>query len=556
MLNKLLPELQARITNWATELHEKHWIDEATLADITDIDTRTPSGLFGQEERPLVVGFFGGTGVGKSSLLNRLAKDNIARTGVERPTSREVTVYLHQDLPIAQLPDAFPTDRVKLALHKSEAYRHVLWVDMPDFDSAEQANRDMVLAWLPYIDVLMYVVNPERYKDDQGWRMLLEFGHEHAWLFVINHWDRGVEEQREDFRQLLAGAGLSDPLILRTDCNPVRSEAVEDDFTELENTIRNLADDNIIRHLEQRGIQHKIRALQARTQEVVATLGQDQDVDALANDWDALWQTTSAKIETSQSWKIREIAGQFTSRETRWFRSAINALRGREEPKAPAEGTDTQLEASALWSPAVQQLVDDNIDELLQRARFRDMAIGPLKHLLLPLKHEHAALFEERFHAELEKSLALPGKRWQRFVNRLLGWLTTLLPILAMLWVGYKVVVGFYAGNQSGGDYLGFNFAIHSFLLLGLAWLVPWFVYQKTKPSLQEAAEQGMRNATRAALRQISVMAHEALERLRQRRTEALNASEHLFETKSLPSQTSDDGSARILARLLMSDTV
>ena len=141
-------------------------------------------------------------------------------------------------------------------------------------------------------------------------------------------------------------------------------------------------------------------------------------------------------------------------------------------------------------------------------------------------------------------------------MNRLLGWLTTLLPILAMLWVGYKVVVGFYAGNQSGGDYLGFNFAIHSFLLLGLAWLVPWFVYQKTKPSLQEAAEQGMRNATRAALRQISVMAHEALERLRQRRTEALNASEHLFETKSLPSQTSDDGSARILARLLMSDTV
>ena len=394
MLNKLLPELQARITNWATELHEKHWIDEATLADITDIDTRTPSGLFGQEERPLVVGFFGGTGVGKSSLLNRLAKDNIARTGVERPTSREVTVYLHQDLPIAHLPDAFPTDRVKLALHKSETYRHVLWVDMPDFDSAEQANRDMVLAWLPYIDVLMYVVNPERYKDDQGWRMLLEFGHEHAWLFVINHWDRGVEEQREDFRQLLAGAGLSDPLILRTDCNPVRSEAVEDDLTELENTIRNLADDNIIRHLEQRGIQHKIRALQARTQEVVATLGQDQDVDALANDWDTLWQTTSAKIETSQSWKIREIAGQFTSRETRWFRSAINALRGREEPKAPAEGTDTQLEASALWSPAVQQLVDDNIDELLQRARFRDMAIGPLKHLLLPLKHEHAALFE------------------------------------------------------------------------------------------------------------------------------------------------------------------
>lgn len=554
MLNNLLPELQAQVAQWANGLREQHWIDESTLEDITRVDTRSPSGLFGQEERPLVVGFFGGTGVGKSSLLNRLANDSIARTGVERPTSREVTVYLHQDLPIAHLPDAFPTDKVKLALHKSEANRHVLWVDMPDFDSAEQANRDMVLEWLPYIDVLMYVVNPERYKDDQGWRMLLEFGHEHAWLFVINHWDRGVEEQREDFRQLLAGAGLSDPVILRTDCNPDRSEAVADDFAELQSTIQDLADDNIIRHLEERGVHQKVRALQARTQEVIATLGQEADIDEMANQWDALWQSTATRIETAQSWKIKEIARQFASKETRWFRSAMNTLRGREGENTPAHGPDMQLEAAALWSPAVRQLVDDNIDEMLQRARYRDMASGPLKHLLLPIKQEHAALFEDRFHAELQKSLDRPGKRWQRFVNRLLGWMTTLLPILAMLWVGYKVVVGFYAGNQAGGDYLGFNFAIHSFLLVGLSWLVPWFVYQKTKPSTEQAAELGMRNATHVTLRQISIMAHEALELLRQRRKDALAASESLFDTQLLPGQPATDGKARILARLLMQE--
>ncbi|MDO6459206.1 GTPase domain-containing protein [Granulosicoccaceae sp. 1_MG-2023] len=551
MLDNLLPELQAGVADWANDLHDKHWIDETTLNELTRVDTRSAAGLFGQEERPLVVGFFGGTGVGKSSLLNRLAGQAIARTGVERPTSREVTVYLHHDLPIAHLPDAFPTDKVKLALHKSEANRHVLWVDMPDFDSAEQANRDMVLAWLPYIDVLMYVVNPERYKDDQGWRMLLEFGHQHAWLFVINHWDRGVEEQRDDFRNLLSGAGLANPVIFRTDCNPDREQAVDDDFALLQRTIQELADDNIIRHLEERGVRQKIEELQARTRSVVATLGNEQDIDAIAGEWDKLWQTASAKIETSQSWKINEIAAQFTSKETRWFRSAIKALRGQEQESGDTPGPDMQAGAEALWTPAVCQLVDGSIDELLQRARYRDMASGPLKHLLAPLKAQHRELFEQCYHSEMQKALAQPGKHWQRLLNRVLGWLTTLLPILALLWIGYKVVVGFYLGNESGGDYLGFNFAIHSLLLLGVSWLVPWFIYQKSKPSLQEAAVQGMRNASHVTLRRFSVMAHEALEILRQRRAEALAGSESLFAVQLQPGQLADKDKARILARLL-----
>ena len=61
---------------------------------------------------------------------------------------------------------------------------------MPDFDSDETANKDQVLQWLPHIDLLIYVVTPERYKDAEGWRMMLENSYRHAWLFVINKWDR------------------------------------------------------------------------------------------------------------------------------------------------------------------------------------------------------------------------------------------------------------------------------------------------------------------------------------------------------------------------------
>lgn len=54
--------------------------------------------------RPLIVAFMGGTGVGKSALLNRLAGKPIAKSGVARPTSKEITIFHHQNITLPQLP--------------------------------------------------------------------------------------------------------------------------------------------------------------------------------------------------------------------------------------------------------------------------------------------------------------------------------------------------------------------------------------------------------------------------------------------------------------------
>ena len=89
---------------------------------------------------------------------------------------------------------------------------------MPDFDSTEQSNKRQVLEWLPHIDVLIYVVSPERYRDEKAWRLLLAEGGRHAWLFVLNQWDRGQTEQYEDFKQQLHKAGFADPVIFKTIC--------------------------------------------------------------------------------------------------------------------------------------------------------------------------------------------------------------------------------------------------------------------------------------------------------------------------------------------------
>jgi tRNA U34 5-carboxymethylaminomethyl modifying GTPase MnmE/TrmE len=261
-MHESFDQLLEAAKNWARDAQNAGWLSHEDIAPLAALENRSPATLFdGSTHRPLVVAFFGGTGVGKSTLLNRLAGQEIARTGVERPTSREVSIYLHESLHIRQLPKGFPIDRVRTAYHRDEQRRQVLWIDMPDIDSTEQDNRELVIEWLPHIDVLIYVVSPERYRDDKGWRLLRAHGHEHAWLFVMNQWDRGQAVQLDDFAKLLGQGGFLDPLILRTDCRENAELRKPDDFARLQEIIQSLAEIHVIEQLEIRAMDQRYKDL-------------------------------------------------------------------------------------------------------------------------------------------------------------------------------------------------------------------------------------------------------------------------------------------------------
>jgi GTPase Era involved in 16S rRNA processing len=199
---------QQALEHWANDAIAAGWLSETVPSTLSNAVVGAPSNMFGAQQRPLVVGLFGGTGVGKSTLLNRFAKEAVAQTSAERPTSRDITVYVHRSISVDKLPNNFPMHKMRTSLHGNQKYQHVMFIDMPDFDSVETANRDLVDAWLPHLDLVLYVVSPERYRDDQGWRLLLAHVTQHAWVFVMNHWDRGVPEQLADFSSQLAEAGL------------------------------------------------------------------------------------------------------------------------------------------------------------------------------------------------------------------------------------------------------------------------------------------------------------------------------------------------------------
>ena len=158
-----------------------------------------------------VVALAGPTGAGKSSLFNVLAGADLVRSGVRRPTTGAVTAAVWGDVDPALLDWLEVPSRHALADGAGEG--RVL-LDLPDYDSVEDANRVEVERVIELADLLIWVVDPQKYADaalhDRYLRRLA--GHRESMLVVLNQADRldarGIAAWHQDMSRLLAADGL------------------------------------------------------------------------------------------------------------------------------------------------------------------------------------------------------------------------------------------------------------------------------------------------------------------------------------------------------------
>lgn len=553
----LLNQIQFDLKNWATSANEKGWLNERAISAIEATTAATPGALFDQANRPLVVGFFGGTGVGKSTLMNRFAGEDVAKASAERPTSREITLYVHESVSIAKLPDEFPVQRMRTQSHQNNQYRAVLWIDMPDFDSVEQSNRELVEQWMPHIDVIIYVVSPDRYRDDHGWRLLLEHGTQHAWVFVINHWDRGDERQRDDFRSMLHSAGLQNPHLFVTDSSDSPQQQHDnqnankkDEFNSLRETINQLADQQLIEQLESRGVVQRINRIREVSDSLRAQFGTPEQLQQLNPMWQSIWQTSSTELHESVDWKIPAIAAHYANQEQSLLGSLYAKIRGRE---APADSTSAELQSALdnLLDDTFYDRAHETVDAFSQQATSSGIALAAIQQPLDNAKPEWPKRARTLMQSAIEQSLAAPGTPLQRQLHRVLGWLCWLLPLAAMGWIGFRVINVFRLGANDPAAYLSSNFAIHSMLLLGLAWLVPTVLFIKLKPSREKAAARGVRHGVQQVTNHIDEQTQKVLESLTTDRQQRISELDNIMTSGV---QVDDGALPEALQRMLIQE--
>ena len=180
--------------------------------------------VVGQADRRLamsgsatVVALAGATGSGKSSIFNALSGTTLATVGVRRPTTAHALACSWGEESAEELLDwlQIPRRHALAADPETDAVDGLVLLDLPDHDSTELDHRLEVDRLVQLVDMLIWVVDPQKYADaaihDRYLKPLAQ--HADVMMIILNQVDRLSMTQREqcltDLRRLLDSEGLA-----------------------------------------------------------------------------------------------------------------------------------------------------------------------------------------------------------------------------------------------------------------------------------------------------------------------------------------------------------
>ncbi len=248
-------------------------------------------------EEVLVVGFLGGTGVGKSTIMNALAGKEIASTDYRRPHTESILIYHHFNKPVPEelllldLP-------FKVFEHSVDTVKSLMFCDMPDFDSIKPQHRTTVLNFLEKLDLLVWVVSPEKYADQAFYLFLkeaMQIKNPKNFFFVMNKIDmvnpadepsgreRTISLVLESFSGYLSEFGIKEPVIFPISAKDAFSGLFLDPFNQwklFKNAVYREWTSKEIQAIKEANIEQEIKRI-ARDLKDLSEVGQ-RTVDSLA----------------------------------------------------------------------------------------------------------------------------------------------------------------------------------------------------------------------------------------------------------------------------------
>ncbi len=203
-------QLLADVDTLAAQM--RTWADDApnwppaheSQALVRRLQQRTDS-LRVRFDAPLVVATLGGTGTGKSTLVNALVGADVTETGRQRPTTRQPVLVTRADITPEML--GIDPSAVRHVTCEAPALADLVLIDCPDPDTAEDAadpasNIARLRAILPHCDVLLVTTTQQKYRSARVSAELAMAAPGARLVFVQTHADTD-DDIRDDWRASL-----------------------------------------------------------------------------------------------------------------------------------------------------------------------------------------------------------------------------------------------------------------------------------------------------------------------------------------------------------------
>jgi len=400
-----------------------------------------------------VIALAGATGSGKSSLFNALARLDLSPVGVRRPTTGMAHACVWGNLQGAnRLLDwvgVLPRHRFirESALDGDDeaALRGLVLLDLPDFDSVERSHRLEVDRLLGLVDLVVWVVDPQKYADRVvHTRYLQAFrNHKDVTVVVLNQADRLPQDEVErvlaDLRKLLDADELDGVPLLAT--TALHQPAIADLRGLLEHTVAE-------RQAALRRLSGDVDTVVGQLSDVVGPAVAEDEIDrntvrGLTDALSVAAGVPAVAEATERAYRHRAARATGWPIVRGWRRLRTDPLRRLHLPAGPVE-PGTPIGATSVPDPDAAQRAAVS---LAVRA-VADRAATPLP---APWSAAVNTAARSRLHDvpdALDKAVASTnihmdhGPAWWRAVGGL-QWLVTFTAVAGLLWlvIGYALRV-------------------------------------------------------------------------------------------------------------------
>jgi hypothetical protein len=455
----------------------------------------------------LLVLLLGGSGTGKSTLFNALAGERLASVQVRRPTTTAPIAYVHADIPVQRLTAYPPLQHIQVQRHRRAGLHGKILVDTPDFDTHQAVldHRHIVLDLLPFCDLILFVVSPEKYVDRAAWDVLLPQVPHRAFAFVFTKvdllYDDGGTPPYADLLAMVQAAGYAQPRLYRVAAEhwlqyrtgERQNPPVGDDFLALESWLEDeLRREDVAElkaHLRWRKLEYLHQALLAARppalEQVLPSLRQAWEVclGETANTLqDMVHETVQGALSRLQMEVVIEqhrqfrglLGGYFALVDLLRFAPTLLLQHLRQEPGGQSYVIARLRDALAgpLAREAWQRL-HVRLRHAAGELTMHTDGTGPLRWLstrLSPLEPDGPLWLSQALPALFAQLLTPPVARnpLMRGAQYLCKCLFEFLPLLFVGICGYQLTVSFLQGQYLGAPFLLHTGALLLLLCLGL----------------------------------------------------------------------------------------